>query len=116
MLVEADRSQLEQVIVNLAVNARDAMPDGGRLDDRGLNLARTTDGAATGECCCVSRQRQRDGRRDRAHVFEPFFTTKGADGTGFGLATVHGIVSQSGGRIVLDSTPAPARRSRSSSR
>jgi PAS domain S-box-containing protein len=100
MLVEVDRSQLEQVIANLAANARDAMPNGGRLtielsvtDERAEAMLAVTD---TG--CGMDAE-------TAARVFEPFFTTKGAAGTGFGLATVHGIVSQSGGRIALDSEP-----------
>ena len=101
MLVEADRTQLEQVIANLAVNARDAMPDGGRLVIE-VSLPVTAGREAV---LAVSDNGSGMDAETAAHVFEPFFSTKGAGGSGFGLATVHGIVSQSGGRIVLDSTP-----------
>jgi PAS domain S-box-containing protein len=99
ILVEVDRSQLEQVIANLAVNAGHAMAEGGRLaievvsDRTGHAVLSVTD---TG--CGMDDQ-------TAARIFEPFFTTKGENGTGLGLATVHGIVSQSGGRISVASEP-----------
>ena len=97
--VLADRAQLEQVLINLAVNARDAMPEGGTLaigvnaDDGGVRITVADDGVGMAPEVV-----------DRA--FEPFFTTKeeGA-GTGLGLATVHGIVTDSGGTVEIDSTP-----------
>jgi PAS domain S-box-containing protein len=97
VLVEVDRSQLEQVIANLAVNARDAMPSGGRLD---IEVATDGEGQAV-----LTFADNGCGMDDAtvARIFEPFFTTKGQDGTGLGLSTVHGIVSQSGGRITVHS-------------
>ena len=92
--VVADRGQLDQVLMNLAVNAADAMPEGGRL------AVRT--GVAEGEVVWLSVEDTGHGVpagiRDR--IFEPFFTTKGAEkGSGLGLAVVHGIVTQHGGTI-----------------
>jgi two-component system, cell cycle sensor histidine kinase and response regulator CckA len=98
-LVEADRGQLEQVIVNLAVNARDAMPNGGRL------IIETAD---AGDHVSLSIRDTGVGMdaETTARVFEPFFTTKAVgEGTGLGLSTVFGIVEQSSGRIFVDSAP-----------
>jgi PAS domain S-box-containing protein len=95
--VEADRSELEQVVMNLVVNARDAMPAGGRLRVR---LTRAGDRAALE----VSDTGSGIPDEVRARIFEPFFTTKGPDkGTGLGLATVHRVVHGSGGTIAVDS-------------
>jgi CheY-like chemotaxis protein len=112
--VKADPSQLEQVLMNLVVNARDAMPEGGRLvvQVADVEIERpepVADGVLQpGRYVVLSVSDTGVGIRDevRAHLFEPFFTTKEpGKGTGLGLATVHGIVEQSGGSIAVDSAP-----------
>ncbi|MDQ6612091.1 MAG: ATP-binding protein, partial [Gemmatimonadota bacterium] len=124
-LIKVDRSQLEQVILNLVINARDAMPTGGTLEVR-------TDEFTVGNKDLVSEAGEkhfeppndvpiRPGRyvhlsvtdsgsgmdaETRSHAFEPFFTTKAVGlGTGLGLATVYGIVKQSDGYVWIDSQP-----------
>jgi signal transduction histidine kinase/ActR/RegA family two-component response regulator len=106
-LVWADRVQIEQVIVNLCVNARDAMPDGGRLR---IETANVEPAAAASEPGFVRFTVTDSGAGIPSeiieHVFEPFFTTKGpGSGTGLGLATVHGIVHQHHGWVEVKSAP-----------
>ncbi|HKU25082.1 MAG TPA: ATP-binding protein [Candidatus Sulfotelmatobacter sp.] len=109
--ITADVSQIEQVIVNLAINARDAMPDGGRLTiatsraDLNEGHARSL-GLTAGPHAVLTVSDNGLGMNadTQAHIFEPFFTTKEpGKGTGLGLATVHAVVSQSGGHISVSS-------------
>ena len=111
--VHADPGQLEQVIMNLAVNSRDAMPEGGRLVIETGNVLLPTVRAAgfgTGATEYVMLTVRDEGvgmsLEVQSHLFEPFFTTKEpGQGTGLGLATVYGIVTQSGGEIHVTSSP-----------
>jgi PAS domain S-box-containing protein len=108
-IVRADPGQMQQVILNLASNARDAMPDGGRLRISTRNLQRTLPGRAAPawfvELAVHDTGAGMDEQTQR-HAFDPFFTTKPRGrGTGLGLATVHGVVEQSGGVVELSSAP-----------
>jgi two-component system, cell cycle sensor histidine kinase and response regulator CckA len=99
LFVRIDLGQLEQVITNLAVNARDAMPEGG-------TLTITTRAAAGGVTICVGDTGVGIPPDILPDVFEPFFTTKGPDkGTGLGLATVREVVQRNGGRVGVTSRP-----------
>jgi PAS domain S-box-containing protein len=111
-IVEADPGQIQQVLVNLTVNARDAMPEGGKLVIETSNEIVTDEYLAgqpevvRGRWVSLSVTDTGQGMRPevQAHLFEPFFTTKPqGSGTGLGLATCHGIVKQSGGHIWIHS-------------
>ena len=101
IFVEADRGQLEQVIMNLCVNARDAMPDGGELHIS-TKIGTTADGAPALRLeVCDSGSGMSKELIEQA--FDPFFTTKGMEGTGLGLSVVLGIIEQHNGTVEIDS-------------
>ena len=109
--IEIDPSQIDQILINLVVNARDAMPSGGRITIETRNLVPDTDdhrrhAVAPGRYAFLVVSDTGDGMPEevREKIFEPFFTTKKGDGhSGLGLATIYAIVRQNGGFIVVDS-------------
>ncbi|MEN6603420.1 MAG: ATP-binding protein [Bryobacteraceae bacterium] len=109
----ADVGQMQQVLMNLVVNARDAMPNGGRLTivtenaDIGEPEKARCPAARAGKFVCLTVSDTGEGMSEevRCHIFEPFFTTKSGSGTGLGLATVYGAVERCGGWISVDSAP-----------
>ncbi|MBI2829304.1 MAG: PAS domain S-box protein [Acidobacteria bacterium] len=112
--VKADPVQIEEIVLNLAVNARDAMPQGGTLTIATASVVLDSEfvrrhfGSEPGRHVSITVQDTGCGMTPNVltHIFEPFFTTKGPDkGTGLGLSTVYGIVKQSDGYITVESTP-----------
>jgi PAS domain S-box-containing protein len=112
--IKADAGQIEQILMNLAVNARDAMPQGGRMTIRTENItfgpdeADTLSGVRSGEFVLLSFTDTGYGMTAdvQEHIFEPFFSTKGlGKGTGLGLAVIYGVVSQNNGWITVYSQP-----------
>ena len=117
--VRADAAQLEQALVNLAINARDAMPNGGRLTISVSNVTVTAFQSerdpllSAGEYVKIVVSDTGVGMDDetRRRVFEPFFTTKGpSEGTGLGLSMVYGVVAQAGGSVEVESAPGAGAR------
>lgn len=112
-LITADRSQIHQVLLNLCVNARDAMKDGGTLTletsiTPGAELTESFTGAGTQDYACIRVRDTGSGmsRQVKSHIFEPFFTTKErGKGTGLGLSVVYGVVNNHRGFVQVESEP-----------
>uniref|UniRef100_Q01ZL6 histidine kinase n=1 Tax=Solibacter usitatus (strain Ellin6076) TaxID=234267 RepID=Q01ZL6_SOLUE len=105
-LILADPGYVHQMLMNLAVNARDAMPDGGSLVIETSDAQRhDEEGSRIAVCLSVTDTGSGMDEETRKNIFEPFFTTKGTKGTGLGLATVYGIVQQSQGSIEVLTEP-----------
>ena len=118
-LVKVDQGQIEQVIINLAVNARDAMSDGGTLTIRTSNVTRDTatrledELLEAGDYVLIEVADTGKGipKDDHGKIFEPFFSTKAVGaGTGLGLSTVYGIIKQTGGYVFINSAPGEGAR------
>jgi two-component sensor histidine kinase len=111
-IVRADTAQLEQVILNLVTNARDAMPNNGRLTIETAHSARPSPESPDAESVVVRVSDTGVGMDEgtRRHIFEPFFTTKGTSGTGLGLAAVRDIVTTYGGAVSVESRPGAGTR------
>lgn len=114
LAIQADSGQLEQIIMNLCVNARDAMPGGGSITitTRNVNAAQEpvplcNGQMGTGEYICISLQDTGGGipQEIADRIFEPFFTTKGMEGTGLGLSVIYGILQEHNGGIRLQTAP-----------
>ena len=112
--IKADKGQIEQVIINLAINSRDAMPEGGdfyintKNIEIGTEIAKNTKDFSRGKYVCLQVEDTGHGMDEKTQekIFDPFFTTKGrAEGTGMGLSVVHGIVKEHDGSINVESEP-----------
>ena len=106
-VVEADPTELELVVLNLCVNARDAMPNGGKITIRARNLPDAPGAERSGDFVCLIVEDTGVGMSEQvlAHIFEPFFTTKEiGQGSGLGLPQVYGFAQQSGGTVAVDSS------------
>ena len=111
--VLADPNQLEMAILNLGVNARDAMPGGGTLKVAATHCQQSDCGTGDGDCVrlCISDTGEGMDEETRSRAVEPFFSTKGVGrGTGLGLSMVHGLAAQQGGRLEIDSAPGEGTR------